>query len=204
MPEMEDRWILKETSKEKFFLASIGTFWTPRLSNNFCSPMFQWLWWLKGRLWWGGEEGAAPQAAMPQIEKERSWAKLKQLPAGPTPSSMSGEYIYSGGFWDSMTCAVCARWDRSGAAAPNSAPKIVWQFLEPSLVLLQQSTDQSEKSCEDNLPVSSNISKPNSAPKRCDRIGSASVATCRPFGGLSAITCGYPAVAVCMKYQVTS
>ena len=94
-----------------------------------------------------------------------------------TPSSMSGEYIYSGGFWDSKTCAVCARWDRSGAAAPNSAPKIVWQFLEPSLVLLQQSTDQSEKSCEDNLPVSSNISKPNSAPKRCDRIGSASVAT---------------------------
>ena len=93
---------------------------------------------------------------------------------------MSGEYIYSGGFWDSKTCAVCARWDRSGAAAPNSAPKIVWQFLEPSLVLLQQSTDQSEKSCEDNLPVSSNISKPNSAPKRCDRIGSASVATC-PF-----------------------
>ena len=93
------------------------------------------------------------------------------------PSSMSGEYIYSGGFWDSKACAVCARWDRSGAAAPNSAPKIVWQFLEPSLVLLQQSTDQSEKSCEDNLPVSSNISKPNSAPKRCDRIGSASVAT---------------------------
>ena len=90
---------------------------------------------------------------------------------------MSGEYIYSGGFWDSKACAVCARWDRSGAAAPNSAPKIVWQFLEPSLVLLQQSTDQSEKSCEDNLPVSSNISKPNSAPKRCDRIGSASVAT---------------------------
>ena len=94
-----------------------------------------------------------------------------------SPSSMSGEYIYSGGFWDSKACAVCARWDRSGAAAPNSAPKIVWQFLEPSLVLLQQSTDQSEKSCEDNLPVSSNISKPNSAPKRCDRIGSASVAT---------------------------
>ena len=94
------------------------------------------------------------------------------------PSSMSGEYIYSGGFWDSKACAVCARWDRSGAAAPNSAPKIVWQFLEPSLVLLQQSTDQSEKSCEDNLPVSSNISKPNSAPKRCDRIGSALVATC--------------------------
>ena len=93
------------------------------------------------------------------------------------PSSMSGEYIYSGGFWDSKACAVCARWDRSGAAAPNSAPKIVWQFLEPSLVLLQQSTDQSEKSCEDNLPVSSNISKPNSAPKRCDRIGSALVAT---------------------------
>ena len=90
---------------------------------------------------------------------------------------MSGVYIYSGGFWDSKACAVCARWDRSGAAAPNSAPKIVWQFLEPSLVLLQQSTDQSEKSCEDNLPVSSNISKPNSAPKRCDRIGSASVAT---------------------------
>ena len=98
-----------------------------------------------------------------------------------TSKPLSGtlwEYIYSGGFWDSKACAVCARWDRSGAAAPNSAPKIVWQFLEPSLVLLQQSTDQSEKSCEDNLPVSSNISKPNSAPKRCDRIGSASVATC--------------------------
>ena len=102
---------------------------------------------------------------------------------------MSGEYIYSGGFWDSKACAVCARWDRSGAAAPNSAPKIVWQFLEPSLVLLQQSTDQSEKSCEDNFPVSSNISKPNSAPKRCYRIGSASVATCMikwaPKRGLS-------------------
>ena len=30
-----------------------------------------------------GWEGAAPKAAMPQIEKERSWAKPKQLPAGP-------------------------------------------------------------------------------------------------------------------------
>ena len=26
-----------------------------------------------------------------------------------SPSSMSGEYIYSGGFWDSKACAVCAR-----------------------------------------------------------------------------------------------
>ena len=51
------------------------------------------------------------------------------------------------------------------------------------MVLLQQSTDQSEKSCEDNLPVSSNISKPNSAPKRCDRIGSTSVATCTLYVG---------------------
>ena len=40
------------------------------------------------------------------------------------------------------------------------------------------------KSCEDNLPVSSNISKPNSAPKRCDRIGSASVATCKGWAAI--------------------
>ena len=37
--------------------------------------MFKWLWWLKGRLWWGG--------AMSQIKKEKSCAKPKQLPAGP-------------------------------------------------------------------------------------------------------------------------
>ena len=57
---------------------------------------------------------------------------------------MSDANIYSVGFWDSNACAVCARPDRSGA---NS----VTQFLEQSLVLLQQSADQSEKSCEDNL-----------------------------------------------------
>ena len=28
---------------------------------------------------------------------------------GQAPSSMSGENIYSGGFWDSKACAVCAR-----------------------------------------------------------------------------------------------
>ena len=87
-----------------------------------------------------------------------------------TPSSMSVANIYSGVFWDSKACALCAHRDRSGADS-------VTQFLEPSLVLLHQSADQSEKSCEDNLPVSSNISKPNSAPKRCYRFGPASVAT---------------------------
>ena len=56
------------------------------------------------------------------------------------------------------------------------------QYAHVETEAAQQSADQSEKSCEDNLPVSSNISKPNSAPKRCDRIGSASVATCMGCG----------------------
>ena len=29
--------------------------------------------------------------------------------AGQAPSSMSDAHIYSGGFWDSKACAVCAR-----------------------------------------------------------------------------------------------
>ena len=59
------------------------------LRNDFCSPMFQWLWCLKGRLWWG-VEGPAPQAAMPQIKKERIWAKPKELPAGSRKKRPSG------------------------------------------------------------------------------------------------------------------
>ena len=71
---------------------------------------------------------------------------------------MSDVNIYSGVFWDSKACAVP-------------------QYAHVETEAAQQSADQSEKSCEDNLPVSSNISKPNSAPKRCYRIGPAPVAT---------------------------
>ena len=42
-----------------------------------------------------GEEGAAPQAAMPQIEKERSWAKPKQVPAGPRKKRPLGRLFSS-------------------------------------------------------------------------------------------------------------
>ena len=42
----------------------------------------------------GGEQ-VAPQAAMPQIEKERSWAKPKQLPAGPRKKRPLGRLFSS-------------------------------------------------------------------------------------------------------------
>ena len=64
------------------------------LRNNLCPPRFQWLWWLKGRLWWGGR--AYPvEAAKPQIEKERSWAKPTQLPAGPRKKRPLGRLFSS-------------------------------------------------------------------------------------------------------------
>ena len=40
-------------------------------------------------------EGAAPEAAMLQIEKERSWAKPKQLPAGPRKKRPLGRFFSS-------------------------------------------------------------------------------------------------------------
>ena len=49
----------------------------------------------EGKTLVGGEEGAAPQAAMPQIEKERSWAKPKQLPAGPRKKRPLGRLFSS-------------------------------------------------------------------------------------------------------------
>ena len=49
----------------------------------------------EGKTLVGGEEGAAPQAAMTQIKKERSWAKPKQLPAGPRKKRPLGRLFSS-------------------------------------------------------------------------------------------------------------
>ena len=89
MPEMEDRWNLDGLN---------GIFWrrhqkrrcswhplhrqgrfelkTP-LRNNFCSQMFQWLWWPKGRLWWAG------RVQPPR----RPCLKLKTKEVGRNPNS---------------------------------------------------------------------------------------------------------------------
>ena len=60
-----------------------------------------------------GEEGAAPQAAMPQIEKERSWAKPKQLPAGPKKKRPLGRLFSS----FNLKCRPRS-WHQTGDAAP--------------------------------------------------------------------------------------
>ena len=47
----------------------------------------------EGKTWLG--EGAAYEAAMPQIVKERSWAKPNQLPAGPRKKRPLGRLFSS-------------------------------------------------------------------------------------------------------------
>ena len=87
---------LKETPKEKLFWASIGLFWTPiLLSGTFsvlqCFNDFDD--WKKD--YFGGGEGAAPNAAMPQIEKGRSLAEANRLPAGPRKKRPLGRLFSS-------------------------------------------------------------------------------------------------------------
>ena len=108
---MESWHFLMVTRKEKLFLASIWSSWTPRflsrtlhvlqgsnardatkregvpgihkgilnsktpLRNNFCSLMFQWLWWLKGRLWWAGR-------VQPPGGHASNWKPRKKWPLG--------------------------------------------------------------------------------------------------------------------------
>ena len=42
-----------------------------------------------------GGKCAAPKSAMPQIEKERNWAKANQLPAGPRKKRPLGRLFSS-------------------------------------------------------------------------------------------------------------
>ena len=49
----------------------------------------------EGKTLVGGGEGAAPEAAMPHIEKERSLVKPNQLPAGPRKKRPLGRLFSS-------------------------------------------------------------------------------------------------------------
>ena len=51
-----------------------------------------------------GGKCAAPKSAMPQIEKERNWAKANQLPAGPREKRPKGRLFSSKYYYDNLVC----------------------------------------------------------------------------------------------------
>ena len=65
--EMEDRWNL-DGFNDIFW-------WGHKKRNCFWHPMFQWLWWLKGRLWWAGR-------VQPPGGHASNWKPRKKWPLG--------------------------------------------------------------------------------------------------------------------------